>query len=316
MNTRGALIVGINDYPGSAKLRGSVNDATALAQLLETHEDGSNNFSVLLRKDVKTRAELRASIIKLFSAQLDTALFYFAGHGCINERGGFIVTPDFRQYDEGIAMDELLILANQSAIREKIIIIDCCHAGAAGTPVIIGNPFSILGNGVTILTATMSHESAVEMNGHGIFTSLLLDALSGGAADLTGNISPGDVYSYIDRSLSFWQQRPQFKTNVNSFCSLRNVQPRISRDILRSIASFFHDPEAHHVMDPSYEDSNTGIAIAANVKIMKQLQKMNGSGLVMPVSEEFMYLEAQHSGACRLTPLGKYYWKLVNAGKI
>lgn len=313
---KGALIVGINDYPGAARLRGCVNDATALAQLLETNGDGTPNFSVILQEDVKTRAELRKSIIKFFNAQLDTALFYFSGHGCINERGGFIVTPDFRSYDEGISMDELLAIVNNSPIKGKIIIIDCCHAGALGVPVIIGNDMTLLGNGVTLLTATMSHESAIEVGGHGVFTSLLLDALAGGAADIMGNISPASVYSYIDRSLSFWEQRPQLKTSVSRFASLRSVNPLIPGTVLRNITKYFTGTDAHYKLDPTYEFTNTDVAIPEHVVILKELQKMYSVGLVVPVSEEFMYFEAQNSGACKLTHLGKYYWKLVKKGKI
>ena len=187
---KGALLVGIDAYPGSARLHASVNDAVEMGSLLETNEDGSKNFFVEVKRDVQTRAELRAMIIKLFKADLNTALFYFAGHGCINERGGFFVTPDFKNYDEGISMDEVLNIVNQSKIREKIVIIDCCHAGALGTPVIIGGTVSHLGEGVTILTATRNSESALEEKGHGVFTSLLLSALEGGAADIAGNITP------------------------------------------------------------------------------------------------------------------------------
>ena len=46
-------------------------------------------------------------------------------------------------------------------------------------------------------------------------------------ASIIGNISPGSVYAYIDRSLGPWEQRPVFKTNVNRFVSLRKVNPPI-----------------------------------------------------------------------------------------
>ena len=45
---RRALIVGIDDYP-KAPLTGCVNDATAIAGLVEAHgDDGSPNFAVRL----------------------------------------------------------------------------------------------------------------------------------------------------------------------------------------------------------------------------------------------------------------------------
>lgn len=322
---KGSLIVGINEYPGSARLHGCVNDAEAMGLLLETNGDESKNFHVEIKRNVQTRAELRAMIIKLFKADLDTALFYFAGHGCINERGGFFVTPDFKNYDEGISMDEVLNIVNQSKIREKIIIIDCCHAGVLGTPVIVGGTISYLGEGVTILTATRNSESSIEVNGHGVFTSLLLSALNGGAADITGNITPGAVYAYIDRSLGFWEQRPLFKTNISRFSPLRSTKPVISIESLRKITKYFESPEELFHLDPSYEDtssteiahSSTGLfAKSENVAAFKDLQRFQSLGLVVPVDAQFMYNAAMESKSCRLTALGYHYWMLVKEKRI
>ena len=83
-----------------------------------------------------------------------------------------------------------------------------------GTISTLGQNTSIIGEGVTILTASHSTETSVEINGHGLFTSLLLEALKGGAADVTGHISLGGIYAYIDKALGSWEQRPVFKTNV------------------------------------------------------------------------------------------------------
>ena len=314
---KGALIVGIDNYPKGAELRGAVNDAVDLASLLSSNEDGSRNFEIELQKNVLTRASLRSMIIHLFQADLHTALFYFSGHGCVNERGGFIVTPDFRSYDEGISMDEILAIVNQSRIKNKIVIIDSCHAGALGEPVIIGAAASIIAEGVVILAAARRTEVSMEVNGHGVFTRLLLGALKGGAADLAGNITPGSVYAYIDRSLGFWQHRPQFKSNVSRLISLRNVKPPIPMEtVLKKITEYFKKPEEHYPLGRTYEFTNTDVAIPEHVTIFKDLQQMQSVGLVVPVGEQHMYFAAQNEKACRLTPLGEHYWQLVKEGKV
>jgi hypothetical protein len=316
---KGALLVGIDNYSGSLKLNGCVNDAVELANLLETNETsddvGARNFSVVLKKNTCFRSDLRADIIQLFRSNVNMALFYFSGHGFINERGGFIVTPDFRKYDEGISMDEILTIANYSKIPEKIIIADCCHAGAFGNPMIVGGTFSLLNEGVTIITATRPYEPSVEINGHGLFTFLLLNALRGGAADLLGDISAGSIYSHIDRSLSFWEQRPQFKTSVSRFSPIRKVKPPISLAVLRNMAKYFIAPGSSFPVDPSYESSSDA-AIPGHVAVFKELQKMNRCGLVTTVKEEDMYHEALNSGACRLTQLGVHYWHLAKLNRI
>src|ERR1700743_3240296 len=98
--SKGALLVGIDDYPGTNKLNGCVNDATALASLLENNEDGSFNFQVELQRNVRTKGTLKKMIARLLKADLHVALFYFAGHGCVTDYGGCIVTPDYSSYDE------------------------------------------------------------------------------------------------------------------------------------------------------------------------------------------------------------------------
>jgi hypothetical protein len=318
-----ALVVGINNYP-SGFLCGCINDASSLATIIETHGDGSPNFDVRLETDVKTKSELKTMIVELFSGSSDTVLLYFSGHGFLNELGGYLVTPDHKAYDEGISMDEVLILANKSKSKDKIIILDCCHSGAFGLPA-IGHGVSQLDEGVSILTASKDDEPSVEVNGHGVFTNLLLDALQGGAADLRGHISPGGVYAYIDQALGAWEQRPVFKTNVTRFTSLRTITPQVPLNTLRKIIELFPVPQQEFSLNPSFEDTNSTIvehnviephAKDENVAVFKILQKLQSVGLVVPVDSEHMYFAAMESKACKLTSLGYHYWRLVKDKRI
>jgi hypothetical protein len=245
----------------------------------------------------------------------EIALLYFSGHGFINSIGGYIVTPDYKQYDEGISMDEILILTNNSRTKDRIVILDCCHSGAFGSPTLTGNQSAMIGEGVTILTATRDSEAAIEINGHGLFTSLLIDSLNGGAADLKGSITPGSVYAYIDRALGSWEQRPVFKTNVTRFTSLRTAAPPIELEKLRRINELFPDADRDFLLDKSYEDTEKGYD-SAHVALFKILQKYERVGLVVPVGEEHMYYAAIHNKACRLSALGKHYWRLVRDHRV
>jgi hypothetical protein len=310
-----ALVIGINNYPTSP-LKGCVNDASAFASIIEKHGEGSPNFSILLKTDIKDKSELRSLIVDLFKGNDDIALLYFSGHGFLNEFGGYIVTPDYKKYDEGISMDEVLKIANGSKVKDKIIILDCCHSGAFGSPAILGGTTSHIVEGVTILTASRDIESAVEINGHGLFTNLLLDALSGGAADLRGHITPGGVYAYVDQALGPWEQRPVFKTNVTRFTSLRMIKPPVALEILRKIIEYFPTPQQEYPLNPTYEYTNEDIAIDGNIAILKNLQKFESVGLVTPVGEEHMYWAAQNSKSCKLTALGYHYWRLVKEKRI
>lgn len=243
------------------------------------------------------------------------ALLYFSGHGFIKSTGGFLVTNDAARYDEGVSMDEILNVANQSDAKNKVIILDCCHSGALGSPTATGNNLAQLSEGLSVLTASRDSEPALEVDGSGVFTSLVVDALKGGAADLRGNITPGSLYAYVDEALGAWDQRPIFKTNVSNFASLRKISPEVPLETMRKITTYFSDAGSEYDLDPSYEDTEDS-AIKDNVKIFKDLQKFQSVGLVVPVDEEFMYFAAINSKSCRLTALGYQYWRLVNEKKL
>jgi hypothetical protein len=321
---RKALVVGINNYPSNS-LNGCISDASALGHIIEINGDGSPNFDVRLETNIETKSDLKKKIVNLFEGDADTALFYFSGHGFINGIGGYIVTPDFKEYDEGVSMDEILKIVNDSKIKDKIIILDCCHSGTMGTPSIQGGNTTHIAEGVSILTASQKDEFAMEINGHGIFTNLLLDALKGGAADLRGHITPGSIYAYIDQALGAWEQRPVFKTNITRFTSLRIVNPQVSLDVLRKIIEYFPEPNYNFSLDPSFEDTNAinvehnviePYATSENVAKFKHLQKFQSVGLVIPVDADYMYFAAMNSKSCRLTALGYHYWRLVKDKRI
>lgn len=321
---RKALVVGINNYP-SSPLKGCINDASAFASIIEADGDGSPNFDVKLMTDVQTKNKLKGLIIDLFKGDSDTSLFYFSGHGFIDDIGGYIVTPDATQHDVGVSMDEILAIANDSKSKNKIIILDCCHSGKFGSPKISGGKTTHIAEGVSILTASKDNEPSLEVNGHGVFTNLLLNALKGGAADLRGHITPGSIYAYIDQALGPWDQRPVFKTNITRFTSLRQVTPQVPINILRKLNEYFPTAQHEFTLDPSFEDTNTETiehnvvepyANAENVIVFKNLQKLESVGLVVPVDEEHMYFAAMNSKSCRLTALGYHYWRLVKDKRI
>ena len=316
---RKALVVGIDNY-SQCPLRGCCNDADEVAKLLSCNDDGSPNFAVKLQKNISTKAILRKHIEECFSGDADVALFYYSGHGHIDNVGGYLVTPDFTNYDYGISLQDVLNIANASRCKDKIIILDSCHSGFMGSISTAGQSTAVINEGVTILTASRSIEASVEINGHGLFTSLLIEALCGGAADITGYITPGGIYAYIDKALGPWEQRPVFKTNVTRFTPLRKVTPQVDISIIRRICTYFPSEDAEMPIDPSFEPTNSldvmheviqPYANPDNTKIFSDLQKLEGIGLVVPVGEEHMYFAAMRSKTCALTSIGKQYWRLV-----
>jgi Caspase domain len=138
----------------------------AISNVFATHGDGSPNFAVKLKtspSETITRATLKGEIESLFSSDPDVALLYFSGHGFINSLGGYIVTPDFRKYDEGVSMDDILKFANLSKAKDKIVVLDSCHSGAFASPTIAGSNLAQLSEGLSVLTASRDSESALEI---------------------------------------------------------------------------------------------------------------------------------------------------------
>ena len=316
---RKALIVGIDEYQ-ACPLNGCINDANTIANCLARNGDESPNFAIKKYVNVADKATLKGYISECFSGDADVALFYFSGHGHIDSLGGYIVTPDFQEHDMGISMQDILAIVNQSKCKNKVVILDCCHAGFMGSITITGQNVTVIGDGVTIMTASKSDESAIEINGRGVFTSLLIEALNGGASDITGNITLGGIYAYIDKALGPWHQRPVFKTNVTQFSPIKYVKPQIDVKILRNLTKYFEEVNVEFSLDPSYEPTNAEqvehqviepYADEENVKIFSELQKLEGVGLVVPCYEEHMYFAAMRSKSCKLTSIGQHYWKLV-----
>ena len=144
------------------------------------------------------------------------------------------------------------------------------------------------------MTSCRESERADEHGRSAVFTSLVLEALEGGAADLQGDVTPASVYTYVDRCLGPWEQRPIFKTNVTQFCSLRRTTPPIDPAVLRLIGAYFKGPDTPLPLDPDFEADST-TPDPAKTSIFGNLQKMVRVGLVRPVGQEHMYYAAMHS---------------------
>lgn len=316
---RKALIVGIDYYSTVAPLYGCVGDAHRVRTALERHADGSINFAnpkLLTASNQETalnRSELRENIVDLFDGQSDIALLYFAGHGHKDNIGGYLCTSEIKTGNDGLSLHEIVGLANKSPAKNKIIILDSCHAGIAANHVTY--PVAELSDGLTILAASTADQYASEENGTGIFTDLLVDALNGAASNLVGDITPGSIYAHIDQSLGPWGSRPVFKTNVAQFVSLRKATAPISLTDLQSITEYFPEAGYEFHLDPSYEPESSA-PNPEHTSIFRMLQKYARVNLLVPVGAEHMYYAAMESKSCKLTVTGEHYRRLVEANLI
>ncbi|NQV33306.1 MAG: caspase family protein, partial [Phycisphaeraceae bacterium] len=288
---RRALVIGIDEYPSPCELHGCANDATRLTNVLSRHHDHRVNFhceTITSPPFAVTRALLRQKISELFEEHADVAFLHFSGHGTVNGLGGYLVTPDHCDYDVGVSMSEVLALANQSPVADVFITLDCCHSGAFGTLPAVSNDKVVLANGVSVITATRTGQEALEEDGGGVFTSLLVEALDGGAAGLLGEVSAASIYAYIDNAMGAWDQRPLFKANVSEFVKLREAQPRLQRLLVQKLTEYFPLPAEPLELTPEFEPEVEPHEVRKEEQF-KNLQKFRNAGLLEPVGAASLY---------------------------
>lgn len=311
-----ALIVGIDHYQTSP-LSGCVNDANNITDLLHRNEDGTPNFDckkLVSSEETINRSNLKENIEKLFKDEADMALLYFSGHGTSNNLGGYLVTQDAKRYDEGVSMSDILHYANGSKAKECVIMLDCCFSGHFGNLQSGDNKVQIK-EGVSILTASRPDQVSVESGGSGLFTSLVGDALSGGAADLLGAVTTASVYAHVEPIFGAWEQRPLFKTHIAKATVLRRCKPPIDPAILREIPVLFSSPEYKISLDKTFEPTESPKG-HPNEVVFAKLQAFRTQGLVKPDGEDHLYYAAMNRKTCSLTAMGRFYWHLAKAKKI
>jgi hypothetical protein len=127
MPARRALIVApIYATPMFPLLAGYVELLKRLPPCLEKHGD----YQVEIIQGQVKQEDLREAIYRFFDTDGEL-LFYFYGHGHLRVNQGIFVTSDAKPYNEGVPMSEVIDQARQSRAREIVLLLDCCHSGAA-----------------------------------------------------------------------------------------------------------------------------------------------------------------------------------------
>lgn len=328
---RRALLVGINVYDNMSDLTWCIDDVYALEPLCAFHEDHTPNFAYRVLLGSHSAAEAtealltsqtqRVTFSTLHNALEDLfafdekILFYFSGHGYVKGDETYLVTQDGNSILPGIALQELLAMANASPAREVLLLLDCCYSGALGEP---GRDLERNGKltqaylrpGVTLLAASSAKQHALERNGHSLFTSLVIGALKGGASDVRGQVSEAAIYAYVEQALGPWDQRPIYKSNATHLSPVRQCLPDIEDEELRRLPQFFPQPDAHYFLNPSYEVTHTQ-ALPEHIGIFKLFKRYQVARLLRPTLDNDLYFAAIHSHPVELTPTGQFYWQLA-----
>jgi hypothetical protein len=240
-----ALVIGVNGAPNSQlpPLNHATADAGAMAEVLQQH----CNFELLeppLLNEQATSDRVKDAVRRLARNRSadDFLLLYFSGHGQpmfieAERRDIYLATSNFSELD--VEEDEAAHFSMRW-LRDKLylptkagrvlLILDCCYAGdidrTASDPYLeelqqrinyyFGRPGSASearqGGLRLALTATGHNSKALEKDGHGLMTGLLLPALRGEVnavleVENQGQVSIQRVHRYLEITMPL-EQKP------------------------------------------------------------------------------------------------------------
>ncbi|MEU8026786.1 MULTISPECIES: protein kinase domain-containing protein [Micromonospora] len=216
MTDKIAILAGIDSYAQRwTALDCSVHDVEELAAILEMPEYG---FRVrTLKNEQATKPAIVRELIEARNSGAKTVVFYFSGHGAATEFGTYLVSHDNGDFDEGVELRKLAeILGSADSDSQALIILDCCHSGAAASfgplpyqvrllhNADVQQAFRPTAHSVAVVAACTEQQLAWEERntGHGVFTHHLLQALLGDAVDHQGQLTANSLYDVVSRNMA------------------------------------------------------------------------------------------------------------------
>ncbi|HIK57204.1 MAG TPA: PD40 domain-containing protein [Synechococcales cyanobacterium M55_K2018_004] len=227
--SRDALVVGINSYQYLQGLQAPAQDAEAIAQVLqncgefrvqrlpEVVQAGKPQVG---KKTMVTLRDLETALINLFKPKGNnipqTALFYFSGHGIQREAGiceGYLAVSDSQPEVGffGLSLFWLRRLLQESPVRQRIVILDCCHSGEL-LNFMEADPGARPGTDRLFMAASREYEAAYESlnSEYSVFTQSLLEALNPDQCE-SGMVTSLTLTARISDALQGELQQPLFE---------------------------------------------------------------------------------------------------------
>jgi uncharacterized caspase-like protein len=231
-----AVVVGINQYPKGGRrlsnLSYAVSDAQGMAKKLQ--ELGFEVKMLIDEQATRDRiVETLADDIGKRAGLNDRIIFYFAGHGDTKEKAnhafmGYILPYDYnpeRHATTAISMQQIRDISAEIQAKHVLYAMDSCFSGGiltgrAPAPNAGMAGFEYLRNltqtrAHVVITAGAKDQTVKEEGGSGIFTRILIQALTEKANmpwSQDGYVTAIDLASYIKRKIPALapDQTPQY----------------------------------------------------------------------------------------------------------
>lgn len=237
---RDSLVVGINTYQALPNLKSPARDAEAIGQALQTcgefrvhrlPEVIQSGQPTVGQKTQVTLRELETVLISLFKPKgrniPHTALFYFSGHGLQRDAGireGYLALSD-SQPDKGfygLSLFWLRRLLQESPVRQRIVILDCCHSGEL-LNFLEADPGASAGTDRLFMAASREYETAFESldSPYSVFTQAILTGLNPQRVE-SGIVTNHSLTDYVNHALKGEIQQPLFESSGSEIILTRH----------------------------------------------------------------------------------------------
>jgi len=185
---RALLAIGCDAYAELNPLTGAEADAAAIFELLIQPQIGDYdaNRSRLLRSPTLQEVRLALTDMLFGDQPLDTVTVMFAGHGAVSGGSFYMAMSDSRAHAlsaTALSLADLFRMIAEAAPRQSYLVIDACESGGLISDLNVILKSEVMGElgtpGVTLLATAASNEGAVEVGGHGVGTTALIDCIRG-----------------------------------------------------------------------------------------------------------------------------------------
>ena len=212
-----ALLIGVDKCEAVGELKVCSADALALKSVLEQIGYPDNHITVLVDNNqsninaLPTIGNVERAIKRL--AQVaeadDKILFFFSGHGVTHNGTSFLVPTD-GDLTKGVSLTWVKDQFAACKAKEKVMILDACHSGAAKGVSGITPDLKTAANLVMLLSCEKEQVSWPDKQGrHSVFTSAILEGLSGKAANADRKVTHKTLAAYVRKSVKDWTYENQ-----------------------------------------------------------------------------------------------------------
>ncbi|MCK5871809.1 MAG: caspase family protein, partial [Methylococcales bacterium] len=231
MMTKYAILIGNGSFPDEPTLhtlRCPLLDVVGLEKVLKDGARGDFNEVIVLKDQNHNEIERCLNKICNQAKKQDLVLVYYSGHGKQSKSWQLYLASLDTEVDllnsTAVGLNKVYEFINDSRCQKIILILDCCHSGAASRA-FKGNIDTKLkqlneqSQGTYLISASTEHQFAVENleDKYSLFTKHLIAGLETGAADKNGNglITLDELYQYVHDNVlaENKDQRPTKQSN-------------------------------------------------------------------------------------------------------